>query len=149
MDANSDKPKEVKIAPAISPELIAYQTHLKEIVVKSQEAFEKQLSYISAGSLSISIAFIKDVVGDLSKTQEEGILLLSWSLMGFTLLLNLLSHVFTSNCHNKTIGEIGQGKYNYKTVLCRHNNIKKLNYVSIVSLIMGIASLLYFISLNI
>ncbi|MCW3074270.1 MAG: hypothetical protein JWP69_1339 [Flaviaesturariibacter sp.] len=131
------------------PNLIEYQSHLKELVNKSQESFEKQLSYISAGSLSISMGFIKNVVGELSKSKYEGFIIGSWSLMGVTLLINLLSHVFTSNCHNKTIEEIGDGQYDYINALCRHNDIKKLNYVSIATLILGIAFLLIFISLNI
>lgn len=135
--------------PAIRPELLNFQTHLKELVLKSQESFEKQLIYISAGALSISIGFIKNVVGDLDKTSAEGLLITAWALMGLTLLLNLLSHVFTSNCHNKTIEEISEGKYDYKKALCRHNDIKKLNYSSIGTLIIGIILLLTFISINI
>lgn len=133
----------------ISKELLDYQLHLKELVTKSQESFEKQLSYISAGSLSVSMAFIKNVVGELSKTKAEAFLIGGWSLMGLTLLINLLSHVIASNCHNKTIGEINDGQYKYEVALCRLNNIKKLNYASIVTIITGIASILIFISLNI
>jgi len=142
------KIKSTVIEP-ISKELLEYHAHLKEAVIKSQEAFEKQLSYISAGSLSVSMAFIKNVVGELKQSKYEGFLIAGWSLMGITLLINLLSHVFTSNCHNKTIEEIGERKYSYTTALCRHNDIKKLNYVSIGTLIFGIASVLIFITLNI
>lgn len=149
MEGSNEKVKVITVSPVIGKELAEYQSHLKELVVKSQDSFEKLLTYISAGSLSISIAFIKEVVGNLNQTHHEGILVLSWGLMGFTLLLNLLSHVFTSNCHNKTIAEISDGKYNYTETLCRHNNIKKMNFVSIGSLILGITSLLVFISLNI
>lgn len=132
----------------VSP-LLDYQVHLKELVNKSQEAFEKQLSYISAGSLSISIVFMKNVVGDLKVASCEGLLILAWALMGITLLINLMSHIFTSNCHNKTIEEIDDNKYSYVDALCRHNNIKKLNYFSVFTLIGGIAFLLIFIGLNI
>jgi hypothetical protein len=123
--------------------------NLKELVTKSQESFEKQLSYISAGSLSVSMAFIKNVVGELNKSRYQGFLIIGWSLMGMTLLINLLSHVFTSNCHNKTIEEISDGRYDYTVALCRHINIKRFNYSSIGTLISGISSLLLFISLNI
>ena len=147
----NNKP-EIKIqesANIISQELLDYRLHLKELVTKSQESFEKQLSYISAGALSVSMAFIKNVVGELNKTKSEELLILGWALMGVTLLINLLSHIFTSNCHNKTIAEIGDGKYNYENALCRHNNIKNLNYVSIATLVLGITLLLIFITLNI
>ncbi|HEV7333143.1 MAG TPA: hypothetical protein VGN63_19060 [Flavisolibacter sp.] len=138
-----------KIEKPVSAELSAYRTHLRELVNKSQESFEKQLSYISAGSLSISIGFIKNVVGDLKQASNEGFLILAWGLMGVTLLINLMSHIFTSNCHNKTIGEIDDECYDYTQALCRHNNIKKLNYISVATLILGITFLLVFISLNI
>ena len=68
--------------PEHESEMKAFCTHLKEVVLKSQDSFEKQLSYISAGSLSISMAFIKNVVGDLSNTIYEGFLIASWGLMG-------------------------------------------------------------------
>jgi len=129
--------------------LISYKGHLEEIVIKSQDSFEKQLSYISAGSLSVSMAFIKNVVGDLKDTRNEVLLLMAWGLMGVTLLINLLSHVYTSNCHNKTISEINDGKYDHYKALCRHNNIKRWNYVSIGTLILGINLLLLFIHYNI
>jgi hypothetical protein len=134
---------------SIGQQLLDYQLHLKELVTKSQESFEKQLSYISAGSLSVSMAFIKNVVGELNKSSYESFLILGWSLMGITLLINLLSHVYTSNCHNKTIEEIREGRYDYTIALCRHKNIKRFNYSSIATLISGITSLLLFISLNI
>lgn len=133
----------------VSQEILTYQTHLKELVNKSQESFEKQLSYLSTGTLTVSLAFIKDVVGELSKTRFEGFLIVAWSLMGLTLLINLLSHVFTSNCHNKTIEEINDRKYDYSKAICRFNNIKKLNYLSISTLILGIVFLLIFVSINI
>jgi hypothetical protein len=130
-------------------EITNYQTHLKELINKSQEAFEKQLVYISAGSFTVSLAFIKDVVGDLTKTSNEGYLITAWCLMGITLLINLLSHIFTSNFHNSTIAEIGEGKYDYYKAIKRFQRIKNMNYFSIISLILGFIALVVFISINI
>jgi hypothetical protein len=129
--------------------LADYQKHLKELVNKSQESFEKQLTYLSAGSLTISMAFIKDVVGDLTKTTHHGLLMTAWSFMGATLLINLLSHVYTSNCHNNTISDISDGKYDFDTAMKRFTNIKLVNYLSIATLILGFFFLLFFIFNNI
>jgi len=39
-----------------------YQEQLISLQHKSQEAFETQLSYVGAGSLALSVGFIKDVI---------------------------------------------------------------------------------------
>ena len=126
-----------------------YKSELIKLIEKSQDAFEKQLSYISAGSLGISMAFIKNVVGDISSTHSKWVLIVGWILLGVTLLLNLLSHIVAFSNHSKTLDEINLGSYSQIKAIKRNNRLKVLNLWSIISLIAGILLVIIFVALNI
>lgn len=61
----------------MNSDLQNYRNELKELISKGNEAFEKQLNYISAGALGLSILFIEHVVKDLSTTKCNVILIIS------------------------------------------------------------------------
>jgi len=90
-----------------------YADELRTLIDKSNDSFEKQLNYISAGSLGISMIVVEKIVKDLTKTNHNNLLILSWCFLGLTLVSNLLSHVYTSWVHGKTLSEINSEKYNY------------------------------------
>lgn len=113
------------------------------------DRFEKQLSYISAGALGVSMAFIKDIVGSLKLTHNTGLLLAGWIAMGLTLIANLLSQVYANYCHAETIGEIDEKCYDSAIATKRRAKIQYINYFSIGTLIIGIGLLLLFIQKNI
>ena len=64
----------------------------------SQELFEKQLSFVSAGALGVSMFLIEKVVKNLSNAHHKWMIIICWALLGFTLILNLISfekdHIF-------------------------------------------------------
>ncbi|HXS35872.1 MAG TPA: hypothetical protein VN721_04180 [Flavipsychrobacter sp.] len=62
-----------------------YCGRLIEIINKSNEAFEKQLTYISGGGLALSFVLIDKVLKDISKTQYRGLLIVGWALLAITL----------------------------------------------------------------
>jgi hypothetical protein len=126
-----------------------YRTHLAKVMEGNSDRFEKQLSYISAGSLGISMAFIKDIVGSLKSTVGTNYLLYGWICMGVTLLINLLSQVYANYCHAETIGEIDEKCYDSTVANKRRGKIQYMNYFSMLTLFAGIGLLLYFISKNI
>lgn len=126
-----------------------YVTELKTTIQKSHDSFERQLNYISAGALGLSILFIEKVVKDISSTQCKWLLKISWGLFTLTLISNLLSHVFTSTKHNKTLVEIYSDKYEPQKAIARNREIRFWNIVSVTFLICGIISQIIFISLNI
>jgi hypothetical protein len=135
----------------MDPKLEAYRLELLKLLDKSNESFEKQLTFISSGALGISMAFIKEIVGDLSKARMEGLLIGSWLLLALTLLVNLLSHTIAHNLHSLTAGDINLNgdNYNYKKAIARNKTINYINYGSIVSLIAGLVLLICFIYQNI
>lgn len=133
----------------MSPELLQYRSELVTLTHKSQDAFEKQLSYISAGSLALSMAFIKDIVMDLSQAECKGLLTAGWILLGLTLLVNLISHILAAHFHSNTIKEIDAGKYSQGKAANRIKKINRINICSIVTLLGGLFLIVYFVSLNI
>lgn len=126
-----------------------YQAELKLLIQKSHDSFEKQINYISAGALGISMLFIEKVVKDISSSKCNSILIFSWSFFALTLLSNLLSHIYTSNSHDKTLSEIYSEAYDDKKAGSRNSNIKIWNIISIILLLLGIIFQIIFISLNI
>jgi hypothetical protein len=126
-----------------------YRQHLIKVTEGNTDRFEKQLSYISAGSLGLTMAFIKDVVGNLDNTKFNWLVMVGWSAMGFTLLLNLFSQIYANHCLSNTIEEIECNNYNSNRAGRRRSRVMWLNYISIVTLIGGVIFLLIFISKNI
>lgn len=126
-----------------------FRDQCQEILNKSQDDFEKQLIFISAGALTVSMFFIEKVVKDLSKSHFKWILIVSWSLLGITLVVNLLSHFFAIKFNYKNIEEIDNKVYQREKTLKRNNTIKQINILTITTLISGIILLVIFSSLNI
>jgi hypothetical protein len=87
-----------------------YKEELTKVLDKSQDTFEKQLSYISAGALAISMTFIKDVV-KFDNAEDKQLIIVGWVLLVLTLLVNFISHLISSNFINKAIDEINLDKY--------------------------------------
>ena len=86
--------EEIKFIGGKDNKLKDYAKELKTTIEKSHDAFEKQLNYISSGSLGLSIALIEKVVKDLNLTAHNWILISSWSLFVLTLTSNLI-HIYT------------------------------------------------------
>ena len=115
----------------------------------NQELFEKQLSFVSAGALGVSMFLIEKVVKNLSIAHYKWIIISCWVLLGLTLILNLISHYIAVKFNYTNIEEIDDNKYDYHNAKKRNNIIKSINIITLISLITGIFSLILFISLNI
>jgi hypothetical protein len=126
-----------------------YREELITLLHKSQDTFERQLSYISAGSLALSIGFIKDVIQKISEAQHKWMLGTGWALLAATLLINCISHIRASDLHNRTIADINSGDYDPAKVTKRHKEIGSVNWVSVVTLMLGITSIIIFVTINI
>ena len=131
-----------------SKSLKKYRVELVGLVTRSSEIFEKQLSYISVGAIAVSMAFVKDITGDIATTSLKALLIIGWGLLVFTLLINLGSHIWAKNKHNKTIGEIDAGKYSRDHALRRLKQINQINSVTAATLVLGIISIVLFMTLN-
>lgn len=129
--------------------LKTYKNELLQLLNKSQYHFEKQLSYISAGAIGVSMAFMDRITGELSETSYKAILITGWILLFLTLLLNLISHLKAFKNHYKTIDEINNEKYDQLKAIRRNKTINKFNHLSIFTMISGIILLIIFITCNI
>ena len=126
-----------------------YAKELRTLIDKSYDSFEKQLNYISAGALGLSMIIVDKIVKDLSTTRSNYNLIMSWCFLGPTLVSNLLSHVYTSQAHSKTISEIYDEKYDYSNAVARNKKIGRWNIFSIAFLLIGITLQIIFIATNI
>ena len=126
-----------------------YCDELKLFIQKSHDSFERQINYISAGALGISMLFVEKVVKDITQTKCSCLLIISWSFFALTLVSNLLSHIYTSNIHDKTLAEIYSENYDNTKATSRNKNIKIWNIVSICLLFLGVIFQIIFISINI
>jgi hypothetical protein len=129
--------------------LNTYREELISLLHKSQDSFEKQLSYISAGSLALSIGFIKDVIKNISQAENKWLLSLGWILLGLTLLVNCISHIKAADLHNRTIREINDGVYNQKSVFSRYKKVSFINWFSVLAMVLGISAIILFVIVNI
>lgn len=126
-----------------------YSKELRVLIDKSHDSFEKQLNYISAGALGLSMIVVEKIVKDLNKTACNSLLIISWCFLGATLISNMISHVFTSRLHSKTIQEIDLDSYSQTNATSRNKIINNWNFVSIGLLLLGILLQMIFITINI
>ena len=129
-------------------ELIKYREELLEILHKSQEAFEKQLSYISAGCLVLSIGYVKDIVKDIENAEYRAFLMVGWVFMILTLLMNLVSHLIAVRYYRLAISEINNFTFENKRSIKRFDTITILNWACLVFLVLGILAIVIFINQN-
>lgn len=129
-------------------DILEYKEELIKVLQKSQDTFETQLSYISAGALTLSMAFIKDIV-KFSDATHKGYIILGWIFLAITLLVNFISHNISATSINKTIDEINNHQYNDKKIKKRFEIIQKINWGTIGTLILGIACVILYASINI
>ncbi|SDW64667.1 hypothetical protein SAMN05444410_104202 [Hydrobacter penzbergensis] len=142
--------KSSTIEEAFKQEDIAkYKDELITILHKSQENFEKQLSYISAGTLALSIGFIKDVIKNIAKAEYKWLLNLGWVLLGATLLINCISHIRAADLHNRTISEINDGNYDHERIKKRYEEVSRVNWFTVTTLILGLIFIIIFVTINI
>lgn len=146
-DGQTQQIDEEKKEPDISY-LSSFEQEMVTIFYKSQDSFEKQLSFISAGALVLSVGFVKDIVHPISETKYKGLLTSGWILLVVTLLFNLISHMVAASYANKAVKEIRNGKYKRKKILRRNQRIMYINWSSIGTMILGIALIIIYIILN-
>lgn len=128
--------------------LVDFRENSETTLTKSQDDFEKQLVYISGGALTVSMFLIEKVVKDLSRADCKWVLITCWTMLGFTLVVNLLSHFLCINFNYKTIEEIDADNYNPAKARRRNGIIKVVNVSTFITLILGIILLIIFTSIN-
>lgn len=143
----------------------AARSSVQEFVAKSDESFNKNVIYLAAGALGLSMAFIKDIAPP-GESHYIFFLVIGWLLLTFTLLLNLISYWLVSKwgyhigikltefhelktdtdeekkIHRETLQTI-------RTIVDSQNKASRnINLASIFTLILGLSFLLCFIVPN-
>lgn len=131
-------------------EVKAFGLELKGLFQKSQDNFEKQLSYISAGALALSVGFIKDIVHPIKYSSYKWMLLSGWGLLIFTLLLNLVSHIIAARNARKGAKETEdiENTYNPDKIDSRATQMDIINWTTIGTLAGGIVLIVLYITFN-
>jgi uncharacterized BrkB/YihY/UPF0761 family membrane protein len=139
---------EMEDDPVALARIHAYRDELNIVFHKGQDSFEKQLTFISAGALTLSVGFIKDIVKDFNHSSYKGLLGWGWGTLVVTLLLNLISHLIASSNANKAIKEINNGDYEPDRIERRNKTVVAINIASVVIMIIGIGLIISFIIIN-
>jgi len=126
-----------------------FRNSVYETKSKSQDDFEKYINVLASGGLAITITFFDKIV-DIHAAICVFLIVLGWVLLIATLLSNLISHYLSISYAQKTIDEINEKKYDdvFTNVTKRNKRIRVLNGLSIGTLIIGIVSIIVFVTLN-
>ncbi len=121
---------------------------LAEIKGKSDDDYEKNITYIAAGTLVLSMTFIEKIV-TLNKSYAIWTLIISWTILVLTLLVNLISHQLSSLFHEKTIEDFDNDDPKiFDNIKARNKIIRSINWGTTFGLTTGIVFLILFCSIN-
>ena len=130
-----------------------WKEYRKSILVekgKSDDDFEKYITFIASGSLGLTLTFI-DKISPLKQSIGIWVIIVGWIFLASTLFINLLSHFLSSRYNEKTIQDLDD-EINYDDLIDnidkRNKIVSNLNLASIILLGLGILFILIFTALN-
>ncbi|MDQ7918410.1 hypothetical protein RBU60_12590 [Mesonia sp. MT50] len=127
-----------------------YRLSILEQKGKSDDDFEKYITFIASGGLALTLTFINEI-SPLKESIYVWTIVVGWFFLAATLFLNLLSHFLSSQYNEKTIQNIDE-EIDYETLLknieIRNKVISNLNLTSIILLGLGIIMILTFTTIN-
>lgn len=132
---------------------------IQRMIEKSGDDFEKNLTYISAGALGLSLTFIEKII-KIEDSNYRLYLIGGWIFLALTLFVNLISHLNSRSSgekSNEEFSEISVSDKDYKSkmdilinkIKRRNKLINWINYATLLFLILGISLIIIFISLNV
>lgn len=117
---------------------------------KSDDDFEKYITFIASGGLALTLTFINEI-SPLKESIYVWTIVTGWFLLTATLFLNLLSHFLSSRYNEKTIQNIDD-EIDHETISTniesRNKVISILNFTSLILLGLGIIMILIFTTIN-
>jgi len=124
-----------------------YRLQVEHMRDMSAKLFEKQLIYVTAGTIAASVFIMDRFLNGV----QRGIwlILISWGLLGATILINLLSHFFAGYLYNKIIGDLINRRFDSTKADNRVNKIMFFNIISLISYFIGIAFFAFYLTINI
>lgn len=123
---------------------------LQNAITISEAEFEKKLTYISSGSLILSLTFIEKII-NIEKSIGVWLLISGWGLLCLTLIVNLFSHLVAKKhirSAQKDIYNELEFKEKVKKIEKNNNKIEALNVSTLIFLVLGILSIIIFVSIN-
>tara|TARA_R110002051_G_scaffold69946_2_gene125790 strand:+ start:4159 stop:4698 length:540 start_codon:yes stop_codon:yes gene_type:complete len=122
---------------------------------KSDELFEKAVTFIASGALGLTLTF-HDKIVPVNDAILVILIALGWALLVGTLFINLISHYKSSKSVDYSIDDVDklmENSINYitfqKNLLRRNKLINSLNKVSIGMLGIGLFLITIYVSVNI
>lgn len=107
---------------------------LQDVKEKSEDNFEKNITYISAGALALSLTFVDKFVS-VAHPRFLALLFTAWGLLTVTLLVNLISHYIAGYFHDLSIQDFDAKNPSCGKNIDRRNRIVRLmNIFTIASL---------------
>jgi hypothetical protein len=123
---------------------------IEDAINESQSDFEKNLVYLSAGALVLSMGFLEKIIS-FDKASNKWIVIASWGILASTLLLNLASHLISVGNSTKAREEMDMGmEYNklIERISCRNKLMRIINWFSYVLFAFGVISVVIFCAIN-
>jgi len=90
-----------------------YRQSCKETLTRSEETFEKQISFISSGALGFTVLLVDKLFTNFSSTKWKLILIIGLTFLVACLTINLYSHIVAANNKRNNIDEIDEEKYSF------------------------------------
>ncbi|GAA0762873.1 hypothetical protein [Psychroflexus lacisalsi] len=152
------KEKEISITEFTPEQLAGWEEYRQALYIqksKSDDLFEKAITFISSGALGLTLTF-HDKIAPVDNAIYVIIIAIGWALLVTTLFLNLISHYQSSKSTDDSIDEIDKimdYKISYsvfqKNLSKRNKHINNLNKVSITLLGIGLLLIIIYVSINI
>lgn len=128
-----------------------YRKSLLEQKSKSDDDFEKYITYISSGALGLTVTLINNVI-PIKESCYTGVIITGWILLALTLFINLFSHYLSSRYNELSLQDFDDD-LDYESLILnidkRNRLISYLNLISIISLGLGLVLILIFLAVNI
>jgi hypothetical protein len=125
-----------------------FREAFQKAIENSENDFEKNLTYISAGALALSLAFIEKIV-KLENADHSYFLVIGWILLTLTLGLNLVSHLISIHFIKMSRDEFDKkDRAVILKIKKRNGKIDCINWITVALLFLGITSIVIFSSIN-
>lgn len=147
-----------KVIEFTPEQLVGWEEYRQALYIqksKSDDLFEKAITFITSGALGLTLTFHDKIVPAVNATYVI-LIAIGWALLVATLFINLVSHYQSSKSIDNSIDEIDK-IIDYKITYSiyqinlskRNRYIDNLNKVSIVLLGAGLLLIIIYVSINI